>query len=147
MRSACPTPVPTTALEAASCTSSTLKQDRSAPRSTVPKQCGSIPVTRSDPLAPAETCRLHWRPPPYESRAYDPRMVDEESCMQCGHPFDPHAMIATSGVPADGGIMLCPVVDCECFATWGLDNGPAKVVPDRFEVAAIRERIQHPDQQ
>jgi hypothetical protein len=74
-------------------------------------------------------------------------MVDAEPCAQCEHPFDPHAMIATSGEPADGGIVLCPVVGCECFATWGLNNGPAKFVPDRFQIAALRERVQQPSQE
>jgi hypothetical protein len=73
-------------------------------------------------------------------------VVDEELCEQCGHPYDPHAIVATSEDVAGGGIMLCPVVGCECFGTWGVDDGPVSFVPDRFEIAAIRERIQHPNQ-
>lgn len=72
-------------------------------------------------------------------------MGDDQTCQQCGHAFDPHAMIATTGDAADGGIMLCPVLDCECFGTWGLNNGPAKVIPDRADIAELRERIQHPE--
>jgi hypothetical protein len=68
---------------------------------------------------------------------------DEEMCPQCGHASDPHALIATTGDPSDGGIMLCPVVGCECFATWGIDGGPAKLVPDRAAIAALREQTQH----
>ncbi len=69
-------------------------------------------------------------------------MVAGELCGQCGHPFDPHAVIATTGEPTDGGIMLCPVVGCECYATWGMNGGPAKWIPDRAEVAALRESVQ-----
>jgi hypothetical protein len=66
----------------------------------------------------------------------------DDPCKQCGHPFDPHAVIATTGDASDGGIILSPVLGCECYATWGFDGGPAKRIPDRFEVKAIRERIQ-----
>jgi hypothetical protein len=38
--------------------------------------------------------------------------------------------------------MLCPVTGCECFATWGLNGGQARHVPDRAEIAVLREQIQ-----
>ncbi|HTJ39507.1 MAG TPA: hypothetical protein VL738_40285 [Dactylosporangium sp.] len=69
-------------------------------------------------------------------------MAETPECEQCKHPFDPHALIATTGNAQDGGIMLCPVPGCECYATWGVSDGPAKHVPDRFDVAALRERLQ-----
>ncbi|WP_203906171.1 hypothetical protein [Rhizocola hellebori] len=69
-------------------------------------------------------------------------MEDSELCLQCGHPFDPHAIISTTGDPVDGGIMLCPRVDCQCYSTWGLDGGEARRIPDRVEVEIIREQIQ-----
>jgi hypothetical protein len=74
--------------------------------------------------------------------AYSGGLDIDESCRQCGHPFDPHAVISTTGDPADGGIVLCPLPGCECYATWGLDGGPARVIPDRVEVELLRERIQ-----
>jgi hypothetical protein len=77
---------------------------------------------------------------------YDHRVDDDKVCEQCGHPFDPHALIATTGEPRDGGVMLCPIPGCECYATWGLDGGPATHVPDRAEVAALREQVQRPAQ-
>ncbi|MFC7245380.1 hypothetical protein ACFQO7_23135 [Catellatospora aurea] len=38
--------------------------------------------------------------------------------------------------------MLCPVPGCECFSTWGMEGMPTVRVPDRFEIASIREKIQ-----
>ena len=73
-------------------------------------------------------------------------MAAVESCRQCGHPFDPHAVIATTGEASDGGIILCPVLGCECYATWGLGGGSAKRILDRFEVEVIRERVQRKPQ-
>jgi hypothetical protein len=73
-------------------------------------------------------------------------VVDDRMCEQCGHASDPHVLIATTGDPSDGGIMLCPFVYCECFATWGVNGGPAKLVPDRAEIAALREQTQYPNE-
>jgi hypothetical protein len=73
-------------------------------------------------------------------------MGDDSACGQCGHAFDPHVIVATTGDQADGGIMLCPVAECECFATWGLNDGPVTFVPDRAEIAALRERFQYPSE-
>jgi hypothetical protein len=69
--------------------------------------------------------------------------VADDLCQQCRHAFDPHVMVATTGEAADGGVMLCPVPGCECYGTWGLDGGPTARIPDRFEVAALREQVQH----
>lgn len=74
------------------------------------------------------------------------RTKQGDDCPQCGHPFNPHAVISTSNSPLDGGIILCAVKGCPCYATWGVESGPAKVIPDRFELEAIRERIQSHDQ-
>jgi hypothetical protein len=72
-----------------------------------------------------------------------------DPCSQCGHPFSPHSLIATTGDPQNGGIILCPEPGCECFSTWGCSFGggksdPPKRIPDRFEVAHLREVIQSP---
>lgn len=66
-----------------------------------------------------------------------------ETCEQCGHPFGPHAVVATSGNPIDGGIMLCPVPDCRCFSTWDTNAPGAKKKEDVFvpapaEIEALR---------
>ena len=66
----------------------------------------------------------------------------EKTCQQCAHDFGPHSMIATTGNPMDGGIMLCPEPGCVCFSTWGAQGGPAKYIPDRFELEEIREYVQ-----
>ena len=73
---------------------------------------------------------------------YHPTVVAEDLCQQCGHAFDPHAVISTTGEASDGGIILCPVAGCGCYATWGLNGSPAKRIPDLLEVEAIRERVQ-----
>lgn len=68
---------------------------------------------------------------------------EERKCQHCGHDFDPHVLVAPED-PMKGGIMICPVMNCECFSTWGVGKGskPSKDLPDRAEIAAIRERIQ-----
>jgi hypothetical protein len=69
----------------------------------------------------------------------------ESECEICQHPFDPHAMIATTGNPLDGGVMLCPDPGCMCFATWsapGSDGRTQVVLPDAEELAAMRAFIQ-----
>lgn len=66
-----------------------------------------------------------------------------KDCEICGHPFDPHSLVATSEDPLDGGVILCPVKDCECYATWSMrPKTPPARIPDRFELAHIREHIQ-----
>jgi len=44
------------------------------------------------------------------------------NCRQCGHPFDPHIVIAydTSDF-SKGGEMRCPVEGCGCFHTLDFD--------------------------
>ena len=69
-------------------------------------------------------------------------MPPDEQCQQCQHPFDPHAVIATTGDPMDGGIMLCPEPECLCFMTWGLHGGPAKLVPDDAVIGRLRRKLQ-----
>jgi hypothetical protein len=42
----------------------------------------------------------------------------DQACDQCGHLFDPHMLLAGES-SLDGGIIVCPVNGCNCFATWG----------------------------
>lgn len=42
-----------------------------------------------------------------------------QTCGQCGHPFDPHVLVAVNGDPTLGGIILCPQAECRCYATYG----------------------------
>jgi hypothetical protein len=45
-------------------------------------------------------------------------------CKICGHPFNPHAIIAYDGNDlSKGGEMRCPVKDCDCFRTLSFDLG------------------------
>lgn len=72
--------------------------------------------------------------------------MTEESCAQCGHPSGPHAVVATTGDPKEGGVMLCPVKGCMCYATWALPQlGGSRDtvrVPDERELAEIRRMVQ-----
>jgi hypothetical protein len=66
----------------------------------------------------------------------------DDVCDLCGHAYDPHHVVATTGAPADGGIILCPVPGCPCFRTWGFNGAPTVRVPDEAEVAELRQRLQ-----
>jgi hypothetical protein len=46
--------------------------------------------------------------------------ADDENgnCKRCGHPFDPHIVIAYDGQDfSKGGEMTCPVEGCSCYST------------------------------
>ena len=39
-------------------------------------------------------------------------------CRRCGHPFDPHVVIAYDVKDfSNGGEMRCPVEGCDCYST------------------------------
>ena len=54
-----------------------------------------------------------------EEPAPNSSMADENgNCKRCGHPFDPHIVIAYDTKDfSKGGEMRCPVKDCSCFHT------------------------------
>jgi hypothetical protein len=69
-------------------------------------------------------------------------MVDDgDTCPQCGHAFDPHTLLAVD--PRLGGIVLCPVKGCQCYSTFSVNEHAASALPDRWEVEALRERLQN----
>ena len=47
-----------------------------------------------------------------------------ETCERCNHDDGAHTLIATTGNPLQGGIILCPEPSCQCFATWCTAYGP-----------------------
>lgn len=69
-----------------------------------------------------------------------------EFCLRCGHAFDPHLMVTTGASPKDGGVMLCNVKGCLCYATWSAPQlGSTRQtirVPDDDELARMRKRLQ-----
>lgn len=71
-------------------------------------------------------------------------MSDEETCTLCPHSGDAHVLIAPGGSdPEPYGIRLCPVLGCQCYATWALYS--VAYPPEPFtadEVAALRSRVQ-----
>lgn len=53
-----------------------------------------------------------------------PESLDDENgnCKRCGHPFNPHVIVAYDVNDfSKGGEMRCPVEHCECFATVHFD--------------------------
>ena len=52
-----------------------------------------------------------------------PSMDDADgSCKQCGHAFNPHAVIAYDVNDfSKGGEIQCPVAECSCFHTLNFD--------------------------
>jgi hypothetical protein len=65
------------------------------------------------------------------------------ACQQCGDLFDPHVMVPTSEDPRDGGIILCPVKGCQCYATWDAGSGRPEVrIPSNHEITKLRENVQ-----
>jgi hypothetical protein len=44
------------------------------------------------------------------------------NCKQCGHPFDPHIVVAYDVNDfSKGGEVRCPVAGCDCFRTLDFD--------------------------
>lgn len=64
-----------------------------------------------------------------------------DDCTQCSHPFALHSVISPGHNPLEGGMVLCPVQGCPCYATWGVNGGPApKVSPE--DVVRYRTAVQ-----
>lgn len=69
--------------------------------------------------------------------------VGKDDDCSCGHPFALHAMVSTDGSPMNGGIVLCPVMDCQCYATWGVGQNSARPPkPSDEEIARLRMAVQ-----
>lgn len=66
-----------------------------------------------------------------------------EDCKQCSHPFDLHAMVSPDHNPMNGGIILCPVLGCTCYSTWGVgENSKAPEPLSQDEVERLRTAVQ-----
>ncbi len=63
-------------------------------------------------------------------------------CVQCRHLMDPHVMYRTGDTAQDGGIILCPVKDCQCLGTWGVGDTQPPVMPHADVIAQLRELAQ-----
>lgn len=58
-------------------------------------------------------------------------------CGRCEHPDDDHALVATNAGPTPtGGVILCPDLGCQCYATWS--------VP---QLGATRKDVREPGEQ
>lgn len=70
--------------------------------------------------------------------------MSDAECVRCQHPWNPHAMIAFSGNPADGGIALCPVKGCQCLIVWrwAAYGRPPPNLPPSEVIARLREELQ-----
>lgn len=63
-----------------------------------------------------------------------------DDCERCHHPFNPHILVAVTDDPLDGGFIICPVPECECYATWSPEGRPAPEV-DQEAVMEFRRRL------
>lgn len=57
-------------------------------------------------------------------------------------------MIPTGPYAVDGGVMLCPVKGCDCYATWDVPPFSTRETirePDLFELDELRTRLQSGD--
>jgi hypothetical protein len=62
-------------------------------------------------------------------------------CEGCPHDFDPHVVVATTGDPLQGGVMVCPEPECKCASTWAPEGTPRPAMPSQEELDKIREKI------
>jgi hypothetical protein len=65
--------------------------------------------------------------------------VSGPSCEKCGHLFGPHQVIALTGNPLEGGIILCP--DCGCLGTWAVGDNQPPELPAPEIIEQIRQQI------
>lgn len=71
--------------------------------------------------------------------------TDDGLCLQCAHNFDNHVLMSLDSEELfdNGGVILCPSPGCECYSTFSLpENKHKMMLPDRFSLALLRERIQ-----
>lgn len=70
----------------------------------------------------------------------------EKVCDKCPHTNGPHLLVATTGDPRDGGVRLCHVKGCLCFATWSIPQlGSTKdsvTIPSMSEIEEMRATLQ-----
>ena len=68
-----------------------------------------------------------------------------DDCGICGHPFNPHVLVATLHSPEHGGLIFCPEFGCMCESTWSLEGRELPYIPDAETVAELRAMVQEPD--
>lgn len=69
----------------------------------------------------------------------------DELCEICGHPFNPHVLVATMKTAELGGLIFCDQPGCPCQSTWSLQDEPEPYIPDDGEIEKLRELVQ-PDE-
>ena len=66
-------------------------------------------------------------------------------CTECGHPFDPHHLIATKAHVTEGGIILCNIRGCECISSWDVPPFSTQrdvLIPNEEELTRLRRMLQ-----
>ncbi|VXB08227.1 hypothetical protein NOCARDAX2BIS_140079 [Nocardioides sp. AX2bis] len=58
---------------------------------------------------------------------------------RCGHDLDPHQMVLVIQSPLPAGVMVCPVQDCACWSTWGMNPDGRPSTPE--QAAATRRLV------
>lgn len=69
----------------------------------------------------------------------------DDDCAICGHPFNPHVLVATLHTPEHGGLIFCPEPGCLCESTWSLEGRERPYIPDAETVAGLRALAQAPE--
>lgn len=60
----------------------------------------------------------------YENKSMDDK---DGNCRQCGHPFEPHLVIAFDKDNLNrGGVIKCPITRCKCHHTWDFGKNGKK---------------------
>jgi hypothetical protein len=67
----------------------------------------------------------------------------DDDCATCGHPFNPHVLVATLYTPEHGGLIFCPEPGCDCEATWSIRDNELPYIPDEETVAGLRALAQN----
>lgn len=68
-----------------------------------------------------------------------------EDCERCGHPWNPHVLVATLYSPQHGGLIFCDQPGCMCQTTWSVDGHEGPYIPPPEEVEDLRLLAQSPD--
>lgn len=66
----------------------------------------------------------------------------DENCDICGHPFNPHVLVATLYSPEHGGLIFCPETNCDCESTWSPQGRELPYIPDDETRAELRAMVQ-----
>lgn len=68
-----------------------------------------------------------------------------DDCIECGHAWGPHVLMATMITAEHGGIIFCDQLGCLCETTWSIEDAPLPYIPDDDAKAELRALAQSDD--